>query len=64
MEKRPQFDAMVPAQEELAIKFCMEIAGPRGQPGYPPDPVRLLEMAQALYEAEVGPERFSKIIDV
>lgn len=39
-------------QEELAIQFCQEIAGRRGEPGSLPDPVRLLEMAQALYEAE------------
>jgi len=49
---RPEFDAMSPRQEELAIQFCQEIAGTRGEPGSPPDPVRLLEMAQALYEAE------------
>lgn len=49
---RPEFDAMSPQQEELAMQFCQEIAGARGQPGNPPDPVRLLEMAQALYEAE------------
>ena len=49
----PQFDVMVPKQEELAIKFCAEIAGPLGKPGSPPDPVRLLEMAEALYKAEV-----------
>lgn len=49
---RPEFDAMSPRQEELVMQFCQEIAGPRGQPGSPPDPVRLLEMAQALYEAE------------
>ena len=49
---RPAFDAMSPRQEELAQQLCMEIAGRRGEPGSPPDPVRLLEMAQALYEAE------------
>ena len=49
---RPAFDLMSPRQEELVMQFCQEIAGPRGQPGSPPDPVRLLEMAQALYEAE------------
>lgn len=49
---RPEFDVMSPQQEELAMQFCQEIAGARGQPGNPPDPVRLLEMAQALYEAE------------
>lgn len=48
----PQFDAMAPGQEELAVQFCAEIAGPRGQPGSNPDPVRLLEMAEALYKAE------------
>jgi len=50
----PQFNAMAPEQERLAIAFCNEIAGPLGKPGSPPDPVRLLEMAQALYEAEVN----------
>ena len=39
-------------QEELVMQFCHEIAGPRGEKGSPPDPVRLLEMAGALYEAE------------
>ncbi len=48
----PQFDAMAPGQEELAVQFCAEIAGPRGKPGCNPDPVRLLEMAEALYKAE------------
>lgn len=48
----PGFDCMVPGQEELAMEFCLEIAGPRGQPGRNPDPVRLLEMAEALYKAE------------
>lgn len=48
----PQFDCMTPKQEELAIQFCQEIAGPRGKRGSPPDPVRLLEMAEALYKAE------------
>lgn len=48
----PQFDVMAPGQEDLAIQFCAEIAGPRGKPGRNPDPVRLLEMAQALYKAE------------
>jgi hypothetical protein len=48
----PQFDCMAPGQEELAMEFCLEIAGPRGKPGRSPDPVRLLEMAEALYKAE------------
>lgn len=48
----PQFDCMTPKQEELALQFCQEIAGPRGKRGSPPDPVRLLEMAEALYKAE------------
>lgn len=48
----PQFDCMTPKQEELAIQFFQEIAGPRGERGSPPDPVRLLEMAEALYKAE------------
>jgi hypothetical protein len=49
---RPEFDAMSPRQEELVVQFCQEIAGRRGEAGSPPDPVRLLEIAQALYEAE------------
>lgn len=49
----PQFDVMAPGQEELVIQFCTEIAGSRGQPCRPPDPVRLLEMAAALYAVEV-----------
>ena len=48
-----KFDAMVPEQERLAIEFCMEIAGRKGEKPSPPDPVRLLEMAEALYRAEV-----------
>lgn len=50
----PKFDAMAPEQERLAIEFCMEIAGRKGEKPNPPDPVRLLEMAEALYRAEVG----------
>ncbi|MGE8319555.1 MAG: hypothetical protein ACN6O3_12485 [Comamonas sp.] len=48
----PQFDVMAPGQEELVMQFCQEIAGERGQKGRLPDPVRLLEMAEALYQAE------------
>jgi hypothetical protein len=48
----PQFDCMTPEQEKLAVQFCQEIAGPLGKRGSPPDPVRLLEMAEALYKAE------------
>lgn len=48
----PQFEATSHIQERLAMKFCCEIAGPRGEPASPPDPVRLLEMAQELYQAE------------
>lgn len=50
--RAPQFDAISHKQEVLARQFCAEIAGPKGQPGLPPDPARLLEMAEALYEAE------------
>lgn len=56
----PQFDCMAPGQEELAVQFCAEIAGPRGQPGRNPDPVRLLEMAQALYKAEADAQLVDK----
>lgn len=49
---RPEFDAMTLRQEELALLFCQEIAGRRGEAGSAPDPARLLEMAQELYEAE------------
>lgn len=48
----PQFDVMSPTQEALVQQYCAEIAGPKGEPGRPPDPVRLLEMAQELYLAE------------
>lgn len=48
----PEFDCMTPKQEELTLQFCQEIAGERGKPGRAPDPVRLLEMAEALYKAE------------
>lgn len=56
----PEFDAMESAQEALAVQFCIEIAGLRGQKGSPPDPVRLLEMAQALYKAEADAIRAMK----
>ncbi len=45
----PQFDAMVPAQEALAIRISAEICA-----GARPDAVRVLEWADALYKAEVG----------
>ncbi len=48
----PQFDVTSSKQEDLVRQFCAEIAGAKGEPGRPPDPVRLLEMAQALYDAE------------
>ena len=51
---RPQFDAIEPEQERLAVQFCEEIAGRRGEKGRVPDPVRLLEMAEALYKAEAA----------
>ena len=35
---RPAFDVMSPRQEELAMQFCQEIAGPRGEPGRPGAP--------------------------
>ena len=50
----PAFDAMCPDQERLAMEFCQEISGLKGKPGRMPDPVRLLEMAEALYLAECG----------
>lgn len=49
---QPEFDAVAPEQERLVLAFCEEIAGRRGEAGSLPDPVRLLEMAEALYEAE------------
>lgn len=48
----PEFDSMSPKQEELAVQFANEISGPRGKSGRLPDPVRVLEMAEALYKAE------------
>ncbi len=45
----PEFDAMVPEQERLAVDFAAEICRSGGV-----DPVRLLEMAEALYKAEMG----------
>ena len=50
--RQPQFDACSLVQELLAVQFCAEIAGPRGGKPSLPDPVRLLEMAEALYQAE------------
>lgn len=52
-----EFDAMSPEQERLVIEFCCQIAGRRGEPPCPPDPVRLLEMAEALWRAEVEDRR-------
>jgi len=49
---KPEFDAIHGNQDELAVQFCMEIAGRKGEPSSNPDPVRLLEMAEALYQAE------------
>lgn len=60
----PGFDFMVPGQEELAMQFCLEIAGPRGKKGSPPDPVRLMEMAQALYKAEADAALVDKSPDL
>lgn len=51
-KREPQFDAISVDQERLAEQFCAEIAGPRGGKPSLPDPVRLLEMAEALYRAE------------
>lgn len=48
----PKFDAISHVQEQLAIRFSNEIAGPKGSKPSLPDPVRLLEMAEALYLAE------------
>lgn len=48
----PQFEAISPTQESLALQFCAEISGNKGCSPLFPDPVRLLEMAQALYLAE------------
>lgn len=61
---RPEFNAMSPRQEALAIQFCQEIAGRRGEMGRAPDPVRLLEMAQALYEAERAHDCNSQVLQV
>lgn len=51
-----QFDVMAPKQEELVISFCNEIGDARER-GVGIDPVRLLEMARALYEAEMDDAR-------
>jgi hypothetical protein len=51
-----QFDVMSPDQEELAIKFCNEIGEARDR-GLSIDAVRLLEMAYALYQAEMDDTR-------
>ena len=48
----PQFDVTSAKQEELVRQFVAEIAGPKGKPGRLPDEVRLLEMAEELYQAE------------
>ena len=53
-KREPQFDAISAEQERLAVQFCAEIAGRRGGKPSLPDPVRLLEMAEALYRAEVN----------
>lgn len=46
---RAKFDAMSPEQEALAIDISVQIAN-----GHRPDPVQILEWAEALYVAEVG----------
>lgn len=51
-----QFDAMVPRQEELAIEFTNEISQARER-GVSIDAIRLLEMADALYQAEMDDSR-------
>lgn len=51
MAWEPSFDAMPLEQEQLAIKFCEEIGARNGNSSLL-DPVRLLEMAEALYAAE------------
>lgn len=49
-----EFDCTAyPEMEALAVKFCMEIAGPFGGDPSPPDPVRLLEMAHLMLAAAV-----------
>jgi hypothetical protein len=52
-----QFDVMSPMQEELAISFCNEIAANIRRSGAGLDSVRLLEMAYALYQAEMDDYR-------
>jgi hypothetical protein len=47
-----QFDVCAPGQEELAIAFVNEISQTARDRGATPDPIRLLEMAEALYRAE------------
>lgn len=47
-----QFDVMVPLQEDLVLQFCNEIGEARDR-GCSIDAVRLLEMAHALYRAEI-----------
>lgn len=59
----PQFDACGSDQEQMALKFCLEIAGERGEKGSLPDPVRLLEMAEALYIAERDECRPAEVAD-
>jgi chromosome segregation ATPase len=56
----PKFEAIVHEQEQLAVKFSEEIAGKRGEKPSLPDPVRLLEMAEALYLAERNAARDQK----
>lgn len=51
-----KFDVMSPDQEELAIQFCNEIGEARDR-GLSIDAVRLLEMAEALYQAEMDDSR-------
>jgi septal ring factor EnvC (AmiA/AmiB activator) len=54
-ERAPKFDAVSPQQEQLARQFCSEIAEKKEAGSATLDPVRLLEMAQALYLAECPP---------
>jgi len=59
MDAHPQFDAMTTAQEQVAIEFCKEVYE-RGSL----DAVRLLEMAEALYWAEIDPSKSDEVVRI
>jgi hypothetical protein len=62
--REPQFDVCAPGQEDLVVAFVNEISQTARERGATPDPVRLLEMAEALYRAEADEWKYEPSPDV